>query len=96
MATEMARISFAVPDELMKKISDFQHDNRIYNRTQAIIKLLNVGLASLSGKAIEETPQFTDDEITLVNEYRNALPLAQSIVHTTLQSYPADKKKNLA
>lgn len=93
MATDMARISFAVPDDLMQKISDYQHDYRIYNRSQAIIKLLNMGLASLSGKPIDDIPQFTQDEIKLIEEYRSAEPLAQRIAHTTLQSYPVDKKE---
>lgn len=96
MATEMKRVTFAVPDDVMKRIDDYQHDHREYNRTQAIIKLLNAGLASLSRKPAEEIPRFTQDEIELIAEYRSAEPMAQNIARTTLLSYPAQKKEHRA
>ena len=44
MPTKMPMVSFAVDDELMKRLDDFRFDNRINTRSEAIRRLLDEAL----------------------------------------------------
>lgn len=92
MATEMKRITISVPDDLNAKIETYWHGNKMRNQTQAIISLINLGFSKLTGEPIEKLPQFTEDEIQLIKEYREAVPMARDMAHTTLRSYPVEKE----
>ncbi len=51
MPTEKPIITFAVEEELLKKIKDFRFDNRIETRSEAIRLLIEEGLKSLEKKS---------------------------------------------
>lgn len=96
MPTQNPRITFTVSEELMEKIDEYRFEHRMKNQTQAIVSLLNRGLAELTGEPIEQLPKFTEDEIQLVAEYRAAIPIARDMAHTTLNNYPLKQEKNRA
>lgn len=96
MPTKNPRLTFTVSDELMQKITDHQFQNRLKNQTQAIVSLINRGLDALSDEPIGQIPKFTEDEIQLIAEYRDAAPMARDMARTTLQSYPAKEKERRA
>ena len=44
--TKNTQVLITMPHEMLEKIEDFQHENRIKNRTEAIRILLNEALES--------------------------------------------------
>jgi metal-responsive CopG/Arc/MetJ family transcriptional regulator len=44
MPTEKPILNFAVDEKLLKRINDFRFDNRIENRSEAIRRLVELGL----------------------------------------------------
>lgn len=53
MATKKPRFSITVPVELLKRIDDYRFNNRMPNRTVAVIKLIELGLEALEQKVKE-------------------------------------------
>lgn len=55
MATNMPRISLAIPEELLRKVDDFKFNSRIKNQTQAVLQLLERGLSFEDASKVIET-----------------------------------------
>ena len=91
MPTMNPRITFAVSDDLIKKIDAFRFENRLRNQTQAIIALINLGFESLSGGKLQ--PQFTEEQIRFIDAYNAADERAQEDALTTLINHPTQKKE---
>lgn len=94
MPTSNPRITFTVSDDMMSRIDEYRFDNRIKNQTQAIVTLLNRGLAEV----IETTTQpfiVTEEEQRYIIAYRNADDRARSDAMRTLKEHPKvqDKKQ---
>lgn len=64
MPTEKPRISFALSDELLSRVDEYRFDNRIKNRTQAVIQLMNKGLEVLITDIDKENDPAIPDGIT--------------------------------
>lgn len=54
MPTNKKQFSLVVDDELMKAINDYQFDNRIKNRTQAINQLIHLGIQAILAEEAEK------------------------------------------
>lgn len=94
MPTLNPRITFTVSDDMMSRIDEYRFDNRIKNQTQAIVTLLNRGLAELA----EAAPQpftVTEEEQSYIMAYRNADDRARADAMRTLKEHPRvqDKKQ---
>ena len=89
MPTLNPRITFTLSEEMMDKIDEFRFDNRIKNQTQAIVALLNIGLKSLSDEP--QPPEFTPDEVHLVESYRGADPIYQKVAIELLETHQIKK-----
>lgn len=56
MPTEKPIINFVVDDELLKRIDDFRFGNRINTRSEAIRRLIEVGLKAFN-PSIQKSPK---------------------------------------
>lgn len=56
MPTENPRITFAVTRDMLDRIESYKFDTRQKNQTQAILSLINSGLAALNGEAVTTLP----------------------------------------
>lgn len=75
MPTQKPRITFTLSEEELAKISDYQFSHKIKNQTQAILRLLEIGLADLQAEmALAETKKspamMAGDEEKLLHYYR--------------------------
>lgn len=44
MSNEITKVLISFPDELLKRIEDYRFENRVNNRTQAVLDLIIKGL----------------------------------------------------
>ena len=74
MPTENPRVTITLDDELLNKITEYRFENRIKNQTQAIVQLVERGIAEIDlpnrHQDIKEN-EFTKSEIALIQKYRN-------------------------
>lgn len=96
MPTSNPRITFTVSEELMKQIDEYRFKHRIRNQTQAIVSLINVGLASLSGDEPETVPQFSEEDIRIVQLFNSTEPLFQDVAVKIMQDNQVKIKENRA
>lgn len=71
--TENPRITFAVDKYTLDKITEYRFEHRLKNQTQAVLTLIEKGLNSLNStenKSILEETILTDDELSLLENYR--------------------------
>ena len=61
MSTINPRITFALSEELRKRIDEYRFNNRIGSQSKAIVRLVEIGLEKANG-GIEErpVPEFVD------------------------------------
>jgi len=57
MATEKPRFTITVDEDLLKRIDDYRFDNRISNRTQAVIQLIEQALDRIESSEQEAKQQ---------------------------------------
>ncbi len=50
MPTDKPRFSITIDDELLKRVDDYRFENRCSNRTQAVLELIRLGLATSDRK----------------------------------------------
>ena len=89
MPTLNPRITFTLSEEMANRIDEFRFDNRIKNQTQAIVALLNIGLKSLGDEPLP--PEFTEEEVHLVEVYRGADPIYQKVSTELLETHQIKK-----
>ena len=94
MPTTNPRITFAVSEDIMKRIDEFRFENKLRNQTQAIVTLINLGFESLSEGKLQ--PRFTEEQIRVFDAYNAADPVYQEVALEILESHPIEKKKNRA
>lgn len=68
--TEKPRFSITLDEEMLTKVEDFRHDNRISTRSQAVVKLIELAFASLD--AGPDTDDLTPDERLIIDGYHAA------------------------
>lgn len=51
MAEETTKVLIRFPQELLDQVEEYRHINRISSRHQAILELIEKGLASSTGKS---------------------------------------------
>jgi len=72
--TENPRVTITLDDELLNKITEYRFENRIKNQTQAIVQLVERGIAEIDlpnrHQDIKEN-EFTKSEIALIQKYRD-------------------------
>ena len=102
MPSTKPRVSFVISKDELDKVTDFQFENRLKNQTQAILKLIELGLTSVSeGEALPaQLPIFTDEEVAIIEKYRK-LDAEDVIrfderINTLLDAPKYKKKKNQA
>ena len=96
MPTINPRITFTVSEEMLKRIDAYRFDNRIKNQTQAIVSLIDIGLASLNNGGKEPLDySITDEEMHVVEAYRYADKKIRDAALNMLESYPEQKKHKL-
>lgn len=94
MPTNKPRFTITVDEELMVAIENFRYDNRIKSQTQAVIKLVELGLQEI----LKDTPirpvsaeeQYTAKEKALVVDYRTFNDEGKE----KIRDYVADLKDN--
>ncbi len=68
MPTEKPRITFAISKEKLEELEAYRFENRIKNQTQAILALIEKGLADFEADA-KEVPLYTDGAMRLARDY---------------------------
>ena len=69
--TEKPRFSITLDDDLLIKVDDFRHDNRISTRSQAIVRLIEMGLDAVENPPVD-TVGLPEDEQLLIDGYHAA------------------------
>ena len=54
MPTDKPRFTITVDDDLYNQITEYRFSNRMKNQTQAVLSLIDKGLAVLSGDHIKD------------------------------------------
>ena len=54
MATDRARYTVSLDDEMFKKVEDFRFENRYQTRSEATVELIRLGLEAVDKKKEEE------------------------------------------
>ena len=71
MATEKPRFSVTMEPQMLEKVEDFQHENRMKSQSKAITELVRLGLAELeNGTKTEKTPSEMDEADEIAKQYR--------------------------
>lgn len=74
MPTRKPMYSIILDDELLKKIDDFQFNNRYRSRSSATVELIKIAMQTLEGKEPEEPqkkePALSEQEENLLALYR--------------------------
>ena len=68
MPTEKPRITFAISKEKLEELEAYRFENRIKNQTQAILALIEKGLADFEADA-KEVPLYSDGAMRLARDY---------------------------
>lgn len=68
MPTDNPRVSFALSPEQLSALEAYQFDHRVKNRTQAILALIEKGLASIQ-EEIQKTPLYSSGALGLARQY---------------------------
>ena len=84
MPTKNTRITFAVSDEMDRRIDDFQYEQRCKNKTQAILQLLQNGLEALSPKNEKDSARVKQNLSDLDKRIISLLPLVPENVKEAL------------
>lgn len=84
MPTKNTRITFAVSDEMDRRIDDFQYEQRCKNKTQAILQLLQNGLEVLSPKNEKDSARVKQNLSDLDKRIISLLPLVPENVKEAL------------
>ena len=74
MPTENPRVTITLDDELLNKITEYRFENRIKNQTQAIVQLVERGIAEIDLPNRHQdikANEFTKSEIALIQKYRD-------------------------
>ena len=54
MPTDKPRITITMPEDQLDKVQTFQHENKLKNQTQAILKLIELGFEELQRQSLNE------------------------------------------
>jgi len=57
MATNRARFTVSVDDDMFQQIEDFRFDRRFSTRSEATVELIRLGLEALSAMQDEKQPR---------------------------------------
>lgn len=57
MATDRARYTVSLDDEMFNKVEDFRFENRYQTRSEATVELIRLGLEAVEKKKKEEDKQ---------------------------------------
>lgn len=97
MPTDKPRFTITVDESLMHEIENFRYENRIKNQTQAVIKLMELGLQEiLKGTPIDTSIQsemYSSDEKALIEDYRNLNKQGQEYIRQTMYMAKQTYKK---
>ena len=96
MPTTNPRITFTVSDETMRQIDEYRFEHRMRNQTQAILSLIDLGFQALTGEPPKKEPQFTEDELRIMELYNGTDPLYQGVVVKIMQDNQVEKKERRA
>ena len=62
MATDKPRFSVTMEPQMLEKVEDFQHENRMKSQSKAITELVRLGLAELENSLkTEKAPSELDE-----------------------------------
>lgn len=64
MPTDKPRFTITMDDDLYRRIEDFKFKHRYKNQTQAVLALIDMGIASLETKASVERESIEADEFS--------------------------------
>lgn len=57
MPSEKPKVLFVIDRELLERVEDYRFENRINNRSEAIRRLLELGLAAVQEKPSQRSPK---------------------------------------
>lgn len=71
MATDKPRFSVTMEPQMLEKVEDFQHENRMKSQSKAITELVRLGLAELENSLkTEKAPSQMDEADEIAEQYR--------------------------
>lgn len=71
MSTDKQRFSITVDDDFYRKIEDFRFERRIKSQSKAVNELMEMGFCAIMGKEISIQPNFSKQEINIIEKYRD-------------------------
>lgn len=95
--TEKPRFSITLDDELLDKVEDFRHEKRISTRSQAIVKLIEMGLDSLEEEINIHDECFIDpnDQLILDGYHAADIPHQEDMIEAAQRAIERGKRKNV-
>lgn len=72
MPTEKPRVTFTISKEQLAELESYRFEHRYKNQTQAVLSLLEKGLADLEG-GDKKAPSYSDGAMKLADDYDNRL-----------------------
>lgn len=72
MPTQKPRVTFTISEEELARVEDFRFSNKIKNQTQAILRLIELGLEDYlptSPDDNKKSPSFEDGDMELLKQY---------------------------
>lgn len=85
MPTDKPRFSIVVTDELYEKINDFRFNQRIKSQSKAVNELIKIGLHSILNEGFEISPNFTKQELSIIEKYALLDSHGKDMVETVLK-----------
>lgn len=79
MPTKKPRVTFAISQEQLSAVENFQFDNKIKNQTQAILALIEKGLSDFES-GIKNAPPISDEAMKIAKGYENLDSHGKSMV----------------
>lgn len=70
MPTNKPRVTFTISPEQLLDLETYQHENRIKNQTQAVLSLIEKGIAGYQ-KETKTAPPYTEEALKLAKDYEN-------------------------
>lgn len=92
MPTDNPRITFTLSQEMRQRIDEYRFDNRIKNQTQAILALIERGLAELDGG--NSPGELSCNDRRLLAAYHEADERAREDALDTLLKHPKKESAN--
>ena len=84
MPTDKPRITFVLPEDVLRAVDEYRYSNRIRNQSQAIVQLIRKGLEVIGEQPYVQTESFTQEETELIHDFRSLPKRDKELIHVLM------------